>query len=218
MSNKVLEQASAFIDGELADAEAPLFLERLQRDTELRATLGRHELIGEAMRGTLPAQCRDFAAGVMAAIENIDAEAPQAASPGAARRVARFGQPVAGLAVAASVAMLAIFTLQGPVGAPMDSAVPVEVVPGTSAIASNPVLPARQVDFSNVRSPELQNQLRGYLMNHNEHAGNSRLRGVMPYVQIAAQDSRPLDDETSPVADEESLDSNGGTLPNDPQF
>lgn len=214
MNDKLLEQASAFADGELDGAEAPLFVARLQRDAELRAAVGRYELLGEAMRGTLPAQRRDFAAGVMAAIEEIDdAGAPGAARSDVSRQVMRLGRPVAGLAVAASVAMLAIFTLQGPAGVPSGSPVPVEVVPGSSNVASNPVIRARQVDFSNVRSPELQNQLRGYLMNHNEHAGNSRLRGVMPYVQIAAQDSRPVAEEEA-----ETPNSNGGTLPNDPQF
>lgn len=214
MSNKILEQASAFIDGELHDAEAPLFLARIERDAELRATIGRHELIGEALRGSLPAQRRDFAAGVMAAIEGIDpAELERDHSSAAMpRKVVQLARPVAGLAVAASVAMLAIVTLQGPAGVPAGNA-PAEIVPNAASVASNPVLPARQVDFSNVRSPELQNQLRSYLMNHNEHAGNSRLRGVMPYVQIAAQDSRPVaEDADTP------RNSNGGTLPNDPQF
>lgn len=218
MSDKLLEQASAFADGELTGAEAPLFLARLQRDPELRAALGQYHLVGEAMRGTLPIQSRDFAAGVMTAIEKIDTRVSQVATPGAARSVARFGRPVAGFAVAASVAMLAIFTLQGPAGVPATATIPAEVVPGASSIASNPVLPARQVDFSNVGSPELQNQLRGYLMNHNEHAGSSRLRGVMPYVQIAAQDSSPIEDARLVGDEDKPLDGNGGTLPNDPQF
>lgn len=216
MTDRILEQASAFSDGELSDAEAALFVARLGRDPQLRSAVGRYEIIGEALRGTLPSQRRDFAAGVMAGIESDDAGAPEYYSSRRKplRQIARFGRPVAGAAVAASVAMLAILTLQGPAGLPGMVDAPTEVVPSAGSSASNPVMTARQVDFSNVRSPELQNQLRGYLMNHNEHTGNSRLRGVMPYVQIAAQDSRPV----NAADDTDNSRSNGGALPNDPQF
>lgn len=220
MSDRILEQVSALADDELQEAEAQLLLARMARDTELREAAARYALIGEALRGSLPAQRRDFSAGVMAAIaddgaaEGYPVESPRSAGSIAAR-LADVARPFAGAAVAASVAMLAIVMLQNPgsfPGSGTDLAeAPTEVVPAASGSTSNPVVSGRQVEFSNVRSPELQNQLRSYLMNHNEHAGNARLRGVMPYVQIAADGSALVADE------EEATPDSGGVLSNDPQ-
>lgn len=192
---------------------------QLARDVGLRNALGRYQVIGEAIRGSLPQQRGDFAAGVMAAIDSELETGTRDEATGlretATGGLSRFGRPLAGMAVAASVAMLAITTLQRPGPDSGDAGVASEVVPASATIGSNPVVPARQVDFSNVDSPELQNQLRSYLMNHNEHAGNSRLRGVMPYVQIAAQDSRPVDATEEPEA---TAPAAGGSGPDDPQF
>jgi negative regulator of sigma E activity len=225
MSDRILEQVSALADDELQEAEARLLLARMARDTELREAAARYAVIGEALRGSLPAQRRDFSAGVMAAIADDGAaqeypvESPRLAGS-IATRLADVARPFAGAAVAATVAMLAIVMLQNPAGSPGDGAdfatdladAPIEVVPAASGSASNPIVSGRQVEFSNVRSPELQNQLRSYLMNHNEHAGNARLRGVMPYVQIAADGSALV------AEDAEATPENGGALPNDPQF
>lgn len=180
MTDKLLEQVSALADDELPAAEAELLLARMERDPALRDAWVRYHAVGEAMRGALrsPALTERIRAAV-------DAEpAPPAARHRAVSRL----RPVAGLAIAASVAMLAVFTLEGP-----QQPVPGTVVPAAGERpATLPLLDARQVDFSGVRSPELQDQLRSYLLNHSEHAGSSRLRGMMPYVQIAAQDTRPV--------------------------
>lgn len=224
MSDRILEQVSALADDELQEAETELLLERVARDADLRKAAARYAVIGEALRGSLPAQRRDFSAGVMAAIAADDTtdEYPVESVPRLTgtitARLADVARPFAGAAVAASVAMLAIVMLQSPAGSQGDgdgtdlAEAPTEVVPVATGSASNPIVSGQQVEFSNVRSPELQNQLRSYLMNHNEHAGNARLRGVMPYVQIAADGSALVDEdlETDPE--------NGGALPNDPQF
>ena len=186
MTDKLLEQVSALADDELDAREAGLLLARMQRDGSLRDAWDRYQLIGEAMRHSLP-QAHDagFAERVAAVIEQEDNVDRHSMS-----RLLVQLRPVAGMAVAASVAMLAVFTLQGPSGSG-----PSEVVPGAgNAPMAVPVIAPRRVDFTGVRSPELQNQLRSYLLDHSEHSGSSRMRGgVMPYVQIAAQDTRPAD-------------------------
>lgn len=183
MTDKLLEQVSALADDELSAREAELLLARMERDPDLRTAWERYHAIGEAMRGGLSAN-PGFAEQVAAV---IDAE-PAGERFARARTLLNL-RPLAGMAIAASVAMLAVFTLQGP-----EPGSPSEVVPGAgSRPAALPVIAPRQADFSGVRSPELQDQLRGYLINHSEHAGTARLRGVMPYVQIAAHDTRPVD-------------------------
>ncbi len=185
MTDKLLEQVSALADDELGSREAELLLARMGRDVSLRDAWERYHLVGEAMRGSLPAaRFRNLAGGVSAAIERDNAPGDVPASP-----IRKLLQPVGGFVVAASVAMLAVFTLQ----MPRDNA-PADVVVTSGGRAPVAALPGRAqaVDFSGVRSEELQNQLRSYLLNHSEHSGSPRMRGVMPYVQLAAHDSRPI--------------------------
>ncbi|MDE2305549.1 MAG: sigma-E factor negative regulatory protein [Gammaproteobacteria bacterium] len=111
MSDQILEQISAFLDGELSSAETELLLKRLARDGELRASFGRYALIGEACRGAAgTGPSRGFAGRVSMAIA---AEAPLAAAPARSRRPPlRLLRHAASGAVAAGVAVVAVFALQ----------------------------------------------------------------------------------------------------------
>ena len=114
MSEQIREQVSAFLDGELPSSETELLLKRLTRDAELRESFGRYALIGEALRGASRGAdrsrlSRGFAAGVNAA---IDGGAPAAAPLPMHARAPRWWRPVAGAAVAAGVAAVAVVALQ----------------------------------------------------------------------------------------------------------
>ena len=69
MTERIKEQLSAFLDGELPEPESALLLKRLERDDDLRGALSRYSLIGAVMRsdGDMPA-ARQVAARVSAAI------------------------------------------------------------------------------------------------------------------------------------------------------
>ncbi len=120
MTDRIKEQLSAFLDGELPDPESALLLKRLERDDELRGALSRYSLIGAVLRseGDVPA-ARQVAARVSAAIAREPFRpGGRAWLPGAAglRRGA------AGIAVAAGVAFGAVMLVQqvapGGAGAP----------------------------------------------------------------------------------------------------
>jgi sigma-E factor negative regulatory protein RseA len=111
MSEQIREQVSAFLDGELPGSETELLLKRLTRDADLREDFGRYALIGEALRGSPHGHLtKGFAARVNRA---IDGE-PKEASAGAVRerRTPRWWRPLAGVAVAAGVAAVAVGGLQ----------------------------------------------------------------------------------------------------------
>src|SRR3972149_4238406 len=57
MTERIKEQLSAFLDGELPEPESALLLKRLERDDELRGALSRYSLIGAVLRhaGDVPA-------------------------------------------------------------------------------------------------------------------------------------------------------------------
>lgn len=132
MTERVKEQLSAFLDGELPEAESALLLKRLERDQELRAALSRYSLISSVLRsdGDMPA-ARGVAARVRAAV----AREPR---PGAGP--ARLLRPVAGLGIAATVAAFSVLLLQPWMAGPVLVAGP-EPAPGMVAAEASPPAP-----------------------------------------------------------------------------
>jgi sigma-E factor negative regulatory protein RseA len=109
MTDSIKEQLSACLDGELPDRELALLLKRIDDDADLRGVMTRYGLISETLRtGSGTAISADFAARVMTRIE---AE-PKAPASKVSPRLLRRLRPVAGIAVAASVAALAVFSVQ----------------------------------------------------------------------------------------------------------
>lgn len=113
------EQVSALLDGELSEQELPMLMKRLELDSELRRYWRRQSQARDAMRGTAVSEVGEgFSVSVMSAIEDADGPGypvdtdtdmpPVAHQP----RVAHgWLKPVAGFAVAASVAGLAVLGL-----------------------------------------------------------------------------------------------------------
>jgi negative regulator of sigma E activity len=139
MSDILNEQLSALLDGELPPEETTLLLKRLGREAELAQRLNRYRLCGDVLRGERVQPRADFAIRVSAVIA---AEAPLAAP---ARRPARGAfrahwlKPLAGLAVAASVAVVAVLVLQQNQAArPVPAATVASVAPpsATGAVAA----------------------------------------------------------------------------------
>jgi sigma-E factor negative regulatory protein RseA len=139
MTDRIKEQLSTFLDGELPDAETALLLKRLERDDELRGALSRYSLIGAVLRndGDVPA-ARQVAARVSAAI------AREPLRSGAALRLPRRDvllRSGAGLAIAAGVAAVALLLVQqGPL---QDTAEPGAVM---AQVAESPIEPVSAVD------------------------------------------------------------------------
>lgn len=133
MTDRLREQLSAFLDGELPEAETTLLLKRLERDDELKGTLSRYSLIGAVMRtdGDVPA-ARHVAARVSAVI------AGEPALGGTPRY--RWTRPAAGLAVAASVAMATVLALPQWLGG--DTAAPDRLVAGGGPVTASTTEPA----------------------------------------------------------------------------
>jgi sigma-E factor negative regulatory protein RseA len=109
MVDSVKEQVSACLDGELPERELPLLSKRLGHDAELKGTLTRYALISETLRtGEAVRPSKDFAEAVMARIASEPASQPARFSPRTLQRL----RPAAGIAVAATVAALAVFSVQ----------------------------------------------------------------------------------------------------------
>lgn len=138
------EQLSAFMDDETEGRQQEL-VDDLLRDPELLDTWSRYHLISDCLQRNMPAQVdRELPEKVAAALESE----PAILAP--TRFPATVVKPVAGFAIAASVAALAIFGIQQQqVNAPQ--AIPgnalLDTVPG--AASGGATAPARQVSVGN---------------------------------------------------------------------
>ena len=118
MSDLLNEQLSALLDGELPPEQTALLLRRIEREPELAARLARFRISGEVLRGDRIQPRADFALRVSAAIAAEPALAPeqvrigQAPPAPRAARIPVWLKSATGLAVAASVGMLAVLVLQ----------------------------------------------------------------------------------------------------------
>jgi sigma-E factor negative regulatory protein RseA len=109
MNDMIKMQISAFIDDELPGNESELLLRRLSQDAELRRVVARYLEIGRNIRNEseLPNMVllRQRVAEELGVEPHIDETASMPVSN-------RFVKPIAGFAVAATVAILAIVGLQ----------------------------------------------------------------------------------------------------------
>ena len=191
MSDEIREQLSALADDELNDVEQPLLLGRLQRDAELRACLGRYQLIGEVMRGTGATATLGIAGRVQQALAD---DMPVSAE--ASERIALW-KPVAGLAVAASVALVAVLTVTSVSDNPANnvpSLATADLAPVVAPVLATGPAVTQASDISGEPrwdrlEPSIDKRLSGYLVNHNEYAASRGVQGVMPYVRIVGHDT-----------------------------
>lgn len=186
MSVHIREQISAFLDGELPAAERQLLLERLRRDPALREQWGRYQLIGDGLRQGLPPRVDlGLADRVMAELETLPA---QHGGGGSGRLV----KSVAGLAVAASVAVVTVLAVRQ-----LD--VPDGGADHAQMAAAPQTLPAPQA-YVRVQQggswdgagtpPQGVDRLNEYLVNHNEYAASAGMPGVLPYVRIVGHEQK----------------------------
>jgi sigma-E factor negative regulatory protein RseA len=191
MNDEIREQISALADDELSDVERPLLLSRLEHDPQLAACLGRYRLIGQAMRGSGDAATLGIAERVQSVLAEEDEPAVQAAVPQPVP--ARWAKPVAGLAVAASVAMVAVLSVDA-LRSPGPETVPAlaKTEPTTAANQPLPALAqtaAAPVEQWDRLDPSIDKLLAGYLVNHSEYAAMHGTQGVAPYVRIVGFDN-----------------------------
>ena len=184
MSEYLRDQLSAFIDGELPKHEIELLFKRLDGNAELRATLARYTLIGESLRTrSAEGPSRTFAERVRAAVRE---SGPLVGGSTSTARVQqwRWLTPVAGMAVAATVAAVAILGLQSmqdplvepaaPLAAANTTVQPVIIDESTPASTAY-VVPTPATANSLVNAARLTN----YVVAHSEYSSILSRRSVL---------------------------------------
>ena len=184
MSDEIREQLSTLLDDELDKLERPLLLGRLQRDAQLRECMGRYQLIGEVMRGSGQLETLDVADRVQAALAadpvmDVD-NLPEAAA-------SRWWKPLAGFAVAASVALVAVLSVTS-IQEPETQTTPVVAAVETTTGSVAEVARVSDGEWDRIE-PKIDQRLSAYLVNHNEYTASRGVQGVMPYVRIVGYEN-----------------------------
>jgi sigma-E factor negative regulatory protein RseA len=185
MSEKLREQISALADNELPTDEHELLIHRFSLDKHQRLCWERYHLIGEAMRKALPQiDTHGFADRIMGVLNGdvLLVKKPEA------RIIDYFRNSAVGMALAACVAIVAVYGLHHGDETGMKSATsPSEIVPSTAALQTN----LARYDTSNNTAwngnvPDVRAQLANYVINHNETATAIEQQGMLPYFYLSS--------------------------------
>jgi len=201
MNEELDSQLSAMFDDELAPAECELLARRLSRDEHLKARWGRYAIVGAVIRAERGVRLNAPLAGRVSAV--LLAE-PALAAPTAPRDRSgarlRWWQPVAGAAVAASVAAVSILWLraQAPVaGVPLGAhltPVPVSVAPAAATQGESYVVPVQKPPTVVVPSTELANYVVAHSMFSTPVARGNLLSAFMTSEPAVAGAEEPQGD------------------------
>lgn len=136
MNEAIKMQLSAFVDGELPENEQELLLRRLSQDASLRKQVAEYLAIGHAMRGEMQIGgingVRERVARTLdeKPLQDIDVEEPSQRH--------RLIRPMAGFAIAATVALAGIFGLQQMTGVEVENPTETGIVAETVAFPTQP--------------------------------------------------------------------------------
>ncbi len=168
------EKISELLDDELGDGESRRVLQGIAEDRELRGVWERYHLIRSALCKELDVAMQpEFVDRIAAAIE-METVVPMR------RRFTdvvtpRFAKFAAGLAIAASVAAVAIVSLQ-----PAGNGVPAGQIADSSAASA-------ALASASTGKPEraaYQNALNAFLVEHSEFTPAAGMNGMMSYVRV----------------------------------
>jgi sigma-E factor negative regulatory protein RseA len=195
MNEKKLEALSALMDGESFDSDSGS-LHGWTRDEGLRATWGRYHIISDCIRGTLPRYLDTALADRIAMALRSE---PAILAPDRVT-LRPWLKPLAGMAIAASVATLAVVGIQisrtDTPGAGIGQSVASQL-PATSggsggqlnlAAGNGVTRPIRPVDPARRRA---DSRLNRYLINYNEQRSNDAVQGMPPFVRVIVEGQDP---------------------------
>lgn len=190
MSKESLEHLSSLMDGEMSRDSSAFLTRRLAADETLCATWERYHLIRDCIRQP---GSKHVVTGLSIRLNaSLDAEALPAVS---AWRSHRWLKPASGLAIAASVALVAIV-----VTAPQSGILPggsgeAALVPTSQPFVSPNNLPlgpvSQPVSFSVSRQSQ-NRRLNAYLLRHNQMARTAGRQGFVSFVPIVATQASAL--------------------------
>ncbi|MGB5332247.1 MAG: sigma-E factor negative regulatory protein [Woeseiaceae bacterium] len=195
MNDAIRMQISAFVDGELPDNEADLLLRRMGQDAELRHKVAEYLAIGRALRGEITVPGVDRIHERVAAAIDDKPLAENVAITGIPP--ARGIRPLAFAAIAATVALAAIFGLQQTMS-----------VDGVDAVIPAPAVV--EIDSGYTVPRPMDDRLRQYYLSHGATATENGANGINSrFVTLRlseeAFDASLAEEDTAPEVEAEEL-------------
>ena len=178
MSKQFKERLSALIDGE--ETQTNDVFSRIQQDDELRQRWQRYHLISDAMKGHLDGRTfPDISSRVSQTLEHEPTILAPKRTPS---RIQHWYKQAAGFAVAATVATVAVVTVQQGQLANNEQIQTVAI--------DTPVTDVKFVAVNDPAHPRLdsavESKLSGYLVQHNEYSVAAKMQGALPYMRIVS--------------------------------
>ena len=207
MNETLRTQISAYVDGELSESESELLVRRMSQDPELRELADTYMAFGRALRGEPQWQPTSLLRERVA--NDIGAEAPVSVEePSSDLPSTRLLRPLAGVAIAAGVAVLALVGLQqvGPATGPVPSVANNDL----QAIAIEEAVLYTEPPVAEFAQDRPSATLARYYQQHNERAANLGGGGIFTrLVELELRDGELVtpeeiedpDAENSPVED-----------------
>jgi sigma-E factor negative regulatory protein RseA len=180
------QELSILMDDELDPKDIGRLVNDVCGERELRETWNRYHLIGDALRG----EPLNLEATRLADQVRRQLAAEPALLPVPHRRShRRWAVPIAGSALAASLAMVAWVVGPAYFGDAPATSVPVRAL-ASAPIATPNLYLQRSGTSWNVQQPEVENTLNRYLVNHQAYSPSSGMKGMLPYASFASYDAR----------------------------
>ncbi len=206
------EKLSAVLDEYRQTEEQQSLLDDVMHDVNLQYTLRRYQLIGDVMRNDVAERIQpDFAERVRAEIAQLPALNSTPAQSEAKQSSPSWlwsfmFKPIAGLAVAATVAVVVVSNIQlqtsdqpgddqlatvTPSEAKVEQLASMPVLNNARRVATGPTGEYQEPGMKwKVRRDEtaMQSKLNTYLINHNEHSNS--MQGIIPQVRVVGFDAQ----------------------------
>ena len=199
MNEKQSELTSVLLDGELPpEAERKLIKAITGPEREELDRFGRYCLMGDVIRG----ESSVLAVSVAAKVHESLLDEPVVLAP-QRKRPSRWFRPVAGIAVAASVAVVAILVAPQLMTQTQDAAAPLPLVTNTGKTTATPVLVAAgaanpQPSRGRIPvaghwqglTPDLEARLNRLVIEHHEFGGRTGINGPVPHIGLVSYGAR----------------------------
>jgi sigma-E factor negative regulatory protein RseA len=185
MTNDPRENLSSFMDGEVDKSAGSFLVRRLANDDALRSTWNRYHMIRDCLHQQDAHLVQEsFCSRVSLAIKQEEDQQVQG------KTSMGWIKPIAGAAIAASVAMIAIFSVgpgqqAGPDGVPQAPALAIQAERFVSPNMGNPIPDSQPVNLAGQRASE-QEKAKAYLLRHYQLTGDGAGQGFVALVPIVA--------------------------------
>ena len=198
MSNKHAEKLCAMMDGELGQSESRFLLKRLGHEEQLIARWKRYHYGRAVLRG-------ENLGGQVCLCERISVAIAQEPTPvpehnRSSALLPAWLRPVAGFAVAASVAVAALTLMQNEQIPPMSDQTLTGAVASVGGTEQLPPVSLRAQPAS-TGSASANSLLQTYVMRHNAVASPRRGRDLVPYIYLVTTPVNDTAADNTPIAE-----------------